>query len=387
MKKVAIITLNGYFNYGNRLQNYALQEVIKKMGYDVDTILHHEKLFNSNENKVVRIAKRILNLKKLTLFQLKSKIKNRTKVNKINSMKEERIPEFKRFSQKYICETSYTISSYNLPENLSDRYNYFVAGSDQIWNPNYQYHKEVIPAIEYLTFAPNEKRLSYAASFGVSVIPEQFINRAKHGLDGMSSILVREQAGVKIVKELTGRDAQLVLDPTMLLTKEKWLSIAEQNDHKPKRKYLLTYFLGEFTTETLKYIKEVSSKHNLEVIHLEDFQNVELYKANPSHFIDFINSAAIFLTDSFHGVVFSILLETPFVVFKRMENGPSMYSRIETLLETFQLENRQVGFMNYSSSKLLNLEFKQAREILENEREKSFNHFSDSFSQDVTINQ
>lgn len=379
MKKVAIITLNGYFNYGNRLQNYALQEVIKELGYDVETILHHETPKLLKEKKIKRNARRIYNLRTLTIPQIKKKIQNRFKEKNIITLRQERIVEFKNFTENYISETPFIISSHNLPDNLAEQYDFFVVGSDQIWNPNYQYHEDVTPAIEYITFAPKEKRLSYAASFGVSSIPQKYLQRVKQGLEGMSSILVRERAGVDLVKDLTGRDAELVLDPTMLLTKDKWLSIAEANNYKPKKKYILTYFLGELSSETLKYIQQVSNLHNLEIIHLEDISNLELYKANPSHFIDFINSATIFLTDSFHGVVFSILLETPFVVFKRKENGPSMYSRIETLLKTFELKSRQVDDIDFNSTYLLNMDFENIRQTLSVEREKSLTIFRDSF--------
>lgn len=379
MKKVAIITLNGYQNYGNRLQNYALQEVIKELGFEVETILHHKTQSISIDNKLINIVKSLINLRKSGIRNIKKKIKCRVNKNVIDFIKRGRSENFKSFSSKYIIETNYYISIDKIPKNLGQQYDFFVTGSDQIWNPLYHYHNDIEPAIEYLTFAPKEKRLSYAASFGLDIIPEKFIQRVSHGLNGMSSILVREQAGVDIVNGIIGREAYLVLDPTMLLTKEKWLSIAEPNINKPKHKYVLTYFLGEMSSDTLKYLQHVSSKYNLEVVHLENFNYEELYKSNPSHFIDFINSATIFLTDSFHGVVFSILLETPFVVFKRQQNGPSMYSRIETLLHIFQLEHRQINFIENNSLGLLNLDFKDVTEILISEREKSLTRFSDSF--------
>lgn len=381
MKKVAIITLNGYYNYGNRLQNFALQEVIKQLGYDVETILHHEQPpLITHGNKIIRNMKRISRLKNLNPTKLKEKISSKFSADKKNNAIQCRIPEFKKFTERYINETTYTISSDNIPDNLANKYNYFVAGSDQIWNPYYQNRENVLPAIEYLTFAPKEKRLSYAVSFGVNKIPKNFIPRVKNGISGMHSILVREQAGAEIVKELTGRKAQLVLDPTMLLTRKKWVSIAEPNKNKPTNKFLLTYFLGEMSINTVNFINRISKEYNLEVIHLENYNQSELYKANPSHFIDFINSSAIFLTDSFHGVAFSIVLETPFIVFKRQESGPSMYSRIETLLRTFNLENRQFDIIKENCFEWLNLDFKEVRNILKEERQKSISLFINSFT-------
>lgn len=378
MKKVAIITLNGYYNYGNRLQNFALQEIIKQQGYDVETILHHELQPNSSKNMIIRNIKRLFRLENFNINQLRMKISNKLLADNKKNAIQYRIPEFKKFTEKYIKETAYTISSNNIPDNLANEYDYFVVGSDQIWNPYYQYNENVVPAVEYLTFAPKEKRLSYAASFGINSIPKKFIPRVTNGLAGMQSILVREQAGVEIVKELTGRKAHLVLDPTMLITKEKWISIAEQNKNKPSKQFLLTYFLGEMSSETVSFIDRISKECDLEIIHLENHNDLDMFKANPSHFIDFINTASIFLTDSFHGVVFSIVLETPFIVFKRQESGPSMYSRIETLLQTFKLENRQIDLIIQNSSGWLEMDFGISRQTLIEEREKSLTIFKNS---------
>ncbi|WP_158232500.1 polysaccharide pyruvyl transferase family protein [Sporosarcina sp. P13] len=379
MKKVAIITLNGYFNYGNRLQNFALQEIIKQQGYDVETILHHEAPLITNENKMIRNIKRICRLKNINLKELKMKVSNKVSAKKRNFAVQSRIPEFKDFTQKYIKETTEIISSDDIPEGLESKYDYFVVGSDQVWNPNYQSHEKILPAIEYLTFAPKEKRLSYAASFGINKIPSNYIPRVKNGLNGMKSILVREQVGAEIVQELTGRKAHLVLDPTMLLTRERWLSIAEPNKNKPAKEFILTYFLGEMSSKTTDLINSISKKYNFEIIHLENYKDIDQYKANPSNFIDYINSASIFLTDSFHGVVFSIVLETPFIVFKRKEIGPSMYSRIETLLRTFNLESRQLELIREKPSEIMSLDFSEIREILVEERNKSLLLLKQSF--------
>lgn len=379
MRKAAIITLNGYFNYGNRLQNYALQEVIKQLGFEVETILHHELPHVNNETKIFNNVKRLA--RNLNPFSLKRKISNKMLSNKKKYAIKYRIPEFKKFTEKYIKETNFTISSDNIPDNLANKYEYFVVGSDQVWNPFYQKRENILPAIEYLTFAPKEKRLSYAASFGITSIPEKFIPRVRNGLMGMKSILVREHAGIEIVKKLTGRKAHVVLDPTMLLTKEKWLSIAKPHNKKPRSKYLLTYFLGKISKESASFINQVAEEYDLEVIHLENYEDIELFKADPSHFIDFINSASIFLTDSFHGVAFSIVLETPFIVFEREENGPSMYSRIETLLQTFDLENRQYIRIKKRPLEWMAIDFTKAKEILNEERRKSLFLFRNSFIQ------
>src|SRR5699024_7837720 len=119
---------------------------------------------------------------------------------------------------------------------------------------------------------------------------------------------------------LTGRKAEVVADPTLLLTKESWLIVAKPASNKPKESYLLTYFLGVVTAEVKEKIDEYARKYKLKVVNLAQPKNKKYYLTNPSEFLDYINSATLFLTDSFHGTVFSILFETPFIVTDRKGN-------------------------------------------------------------------
>lgn len=366
MKKVGIITLNGYYNYGNRLQNYALQRVLEKMGYSADTILNEtsylRKMQIMKERSTMARIKAIL---KEPLWVSTEKVKKKL-VNKVYQRRiNYRTNIFKNFSQRYINETDYYISEFNIPKNLANQYQYFVAGSDQIWNA-YYYRT----FIEFLAFAPQEKRISYAASFGISSIPDEYIEDYSKWLSEMNHISVREHAGADIVKELTGRDVEVVLDPTLLLSKEEWLNISEIASDKPMQGYLLTYFLGNVSKERKKYIHRIAKVNNLGVINLAQMDEKTPYLSGPSEFIDYINSAQLFFTDSFHGAAFSIILETPFIVFNREGNSPSMNSRIDTLLGTFKLESRLYDIFT-DNNQLFNVDFTEAKSILEVEKEKS----------------
>lgn len=364
MKKVAIITLNGYFNYGNRLQNYALQEVIKSLGHDVDTIMVNRNMKNK-EGRILRVLK---NPKKLLV------IFKRFKINKKNEkISIERSKNFKQFSKKYISETEYYISENNIPSDLSNKFDFFVVGSDQVWNP-FTVGKS---GIYFLSFAPKEKRIAYAPSFGISNIPLEYKEEYKVLLSSMGKLSVREKAGAEIIKNLSGRTAQILVDPTLLLSKEKWLSVSQQVSNKPKDSYLLTYFLGDISSEKQKKIKEIATLKKLKVINLSNIKDKDFYESGPSEFIDYINSAEIFLTDSFHGVVFSILLETPFIVFNRKDNQPSMNSRIDTLLETFKFESRFSDKLK-SNNEIFNLDFSHVHSILKEERERALNYLKEA---------
>ncbi|WP_345242032.1 polysaccharide pyruvyl transferase family protein [Pontibacillus salipaludis] len=361
MKKVGIITLNGYKNYGNRLQNYALQETIKSVGYSVDTILI------KHEAKNPRLITRVKNtFKSLEFSKVFQKVYN--KRNK--KYHQGKVKKFKEFSNELISETEYAITRDHLPLDKLSHYDYFVVGSDQVWNPFYINGS----SLYFLDFAPPAKRISYAASFGISSIPDEFKKDYQKYLKEMKDLAVREDQGIDIIKDLTGRDdAQVVVDPTMLLTKDKWREIAKPSSEKPSSPYLLTYFLGDVSNSTKGEINRIAKEKKLKIINLASLKDVKYYTSDPSEFVDFIDSAEIFCTDSFHGVVFSIILETPFIVYERGGSLPSMNSRIETLLSKFNLESRLDKNIT-SKSQVDKIDYSHVDKILKEEREKAFTY-------------
>src|SRR5690625_3222498 len=276
MKKIGIITLNGYHNYGNRLQNYALQTTLERMGFVADTLVGKDN--NQVKKQNVSYMNRILKIMKQplsnTMESVNRKIKNIIYKNRINLREE----IFKDFSDKYINECSYMITNDAIPEGMAEEYNFFIVGSDQVWNPHY---KKGSP-IEFLTFAPKHKRISYAASFVISEIPEEYKRIYTNYLSEMNHISVREDAGADIVRSLTGREAEVVLDPTLLLSKEEWMEIAETDPDKPKNGYILTYFLGEIPKDRKGFINRISKEHNLEVINLAQLREKTPYLTGPS---------------------------------------------------------------------------------------------------------
>lgn len=383
MKKVGIITLNGYINYGNRLQNYALQEVLKSLGFYVETIL--VEVNNISENNLNSgIFYKIIKLKDMKAKEIFEKIyykivyyKQKYKIEKYNTI---RTQKFINFTHNYILETNYSISNNKIPSDLNNNYDYFVTGSDQVWNPNYNKGS----SIYFLAFATKNKRIAYAPSFGLSKIPFEYLEKYKVFISEMSSLSVREEAGAKIIKDLTGRDATVLVDPTLLLTKEKWLTISKQASNKPKNKYLLTYFLGEGIKGNSNRIKQIAYENKLEIINLANIKQFKTFTVDPSEFIDYINSSTIFLTDSFHGCVFSILLEKSFVVFDRVESSPSMNSRIDTLLSTFNLQSRKWNNIK-NNNDIIDVDYSYVAPILELERNKALEYLKEALKVKSTI--
>lgn len=371
MSRIGIVTLNGYFNYGNRLQNYALQETLKSFGYNVETIIIDNEIKSRKSNNKTHPLKRISNIKNKPLKDNLNRVQDKiwTVAHKKEILKSKSIRKdiFINFTKTYIKETDYTLSNRNVSEQLLRTYDFFVVGSDQVWNPSYNYGS----SLYFLTFAEKNKRIAYAPSFGVSKIPEEIIDNYRTWLNGIDKLSVREDDGARIIKEITSRDVPVVVDPTLLLTKEKWMAVSKEATNKPKGKFLLTYFLGNVPERYRKVIENIAKSNNLEIVSLADIKDKNVYRTGPSEFIDYINSASILCTDSFHGCAFSILMETPFIVFSRV-GSQAMFSRIDTLLNKFGLDSRKAENIK-TNQDVFNIDYSNVASILEKERTKAIN--------------
>lgn len=366
MKKIGILTINDYKNYGNRLQNYAVQEVLKSFGFDVVTIINTTRTKSKGKQNIVY---RLKNLKKYSLGEIRIRIVRYAycKLNKrkITNAKQNRMIRFREFTNKYINETDYSISIENIPDNLDSEFDYFVTGSDQVWNPTFRHFSE----IDFLTFARRDKRVAFSPSFGISSIPAEYKDNFKKWLSEMQYLSVREEMGEKIIFELTGRKSCILIDPTLMLSKDDWIKIIQKARNKPTGRYLLTYFLGEVSKDYKESIKKFAKENSLTVVHLASIYNLKLFDADPGEFIDYINSSDVFFTDSYHGAIFSILLKKPFVIFQRISNYREMSSRIDTLLSKLRFESRKWENIK-DSADIFNIDFSHVKDILKFERAK-----------------
>lgn len=339
--KIGIITNFDYENYGNKLQNYALYKTLSKL-------FKTEKVYNV----VYRLWEQVI---------VEKYFMNNNKLGK------KRRKAFAEFVENSIQEIY--IPTYRQLVKLSKEFDYFVVGSDQIWNPHFFY---ISSRAKFLSFCDKEKRVAYAPSFGVSTLPCHKIKSYKKGLKNFkpSHLSVREEAGGKIIKNLINEDVFVSVDPTLLLTKEEWLELVE-NSVKPKKKYLLTYFLSNDKAYN-ETISKIAKEHNLEIKRINNKKDKEIYTASPKEFINLINNASIVCTDSFHGCIFSILLEKPFINFKRdSAYFKQQQSRLDSLLKKTNLESRKIENLK-EEDYFSNIDYKKVKEIIDLERKKSF---------------
>lgn len=375
MKKIGIVTINDYKNYGNRLQNYATQEVLNSLGFDAITIVNSPRSMKitKKRNSKYRTFKNVFS--KDILNKILRKIDRQVNKKKYERSMDNKIRAFKLFTEEHINESEFVLTENdNVPQSLQS-FAYFVVGSDQIWNPKYRNGS----SIDFLTFAPEHKRISYAPSFGISEIPDEYKKKYSKWLSEFAFLSVREEAGARIIRNLTKKEASILADPTLLLSKEKWMEISKNAELKPRKPFLLTYFLGEISKETKELIKYLSRENELEVVSMRSYNDIDRYATDPGEFIDYINSASIFLTDSFHGVVFSILLEKNFIVFNRLSKGPSMNSRIDNLLSTYKLNDRKWEKIKFNKN-FFETDFSHVPRILKYERQKATSYLKEALN-------
>ena len=341
MKRVAIVTIES-LNYGNRLQNYALQQVIELQGCAVET------LHRSDAYRTIPAVKRC-----------------------IQDVLQTKAAKFRKFDS-HINFANLIIGRDIYPNNLSDSYDYFVVGSDQVWNPYYDF---VAGECDFLAFARDNQKISYAASFGVSEIPsERKIEYSKY-LKSFKEISVREEQGAKIIKNLTGREITVVLDPTLLLGESEWRKVERKPQSCPKDKYVFVYALGDKSNRFKEKIEQLKEKY--EIFDVRAIQkNGKERPIGPSEFLYLIRHAEEILTDSFHATVFSIIFHKKFVTFNR--SGLNMNSRIESLAELVGSKDRltECGDLNCE----IEIDYANVDEILEEERRKSIDFLKNALT-------
>lgn len=355
--KAGIVTIYDTGNFGNRLQNYALQQVLLKYADQVLTL----------KNKI-RYENRLENLKRSSSLA-ESEFLNglQGKARKVR---------FLRFNKRFVRLTRkcYWYNDKDVSLKKSDVCDIYCVGSDQIWNPLLERDE----MFNFVGFADRDAVFSYAASFGIDQIPEGSKEKIRRGLEHVKYISVREKSGQRIVEALTGRtDVQVLADPTMLLTAEEWEQVVEKPAGDLPKRYLLAYFLGDVSEERRAEVGRMAQQQDCRIIDLMDPEG-EFHKIGPGEFLYLIRNAQMVCTDSFHGSVFSFLWKRPLAIFFR-EGDSDMSGRIWTLVDTFHLEGT-VARGNRIPESALSGDYSAGYEVLCAEREKSFRFFDMVFS-------
>jgi hypothetical protein len=321
--KIGILTFHCADNYGAVLQTFALQKTIEKLGFKAEIIdFRPENLINSY---------RIIRPNKPSLFRLGEYIAKRILYTR---KLERRIKSYEEFRKNYIKISEKKYFNILDLEKEPSNYDIYIVGSDQVWNPK---HIELYGAAYLLNFINKRaKRISYAASV-VEKIPEHLINIYKENLNKFEFISVREESSKKILKEIIEKHISVVLDPVLLLEKSRWDDLIK-GMKKSIGEFIFVYDLirDNLIVKTANYL---SIKTNLPVVtfsynryhkHYSNYIDSISFKG-PKEFIWCIKNARFVLTNSYHGFLFSLIYEKPFIVLPHPERGSRMIDLLDTL--------------------------------------------------------
>lgn len=329
--RIAILTLPLHVNFGGILQCYALQTVLERMGHEV-SVLNTDFV---NVDYKIRIGLFIKRLFKTCIG----------KESKFYGWKTER--EIRRqFTQPFINKYIHTRNIKKLSLLKEDEYDVIIVGSDQIWRSHY--YQPIANA--YLKFTKgwdSIKRIAYAASFGTDELDYtvEEIQECASLLKLFNAVSVREKSGIDLCEKYFNVNAIQTLDPTLLLLKEDYLKLTNNLRITNSQQGLFYYFLDE-TQEKLNFVDKMANNLGLDSFCANN-PNVECYSVNFEQEIQLsieqwlmgFENAKYVITDSFHGCVFSILFNKPFIVISNQRRG---INRLISLLSLLGLQNRLI---------------------------------------------
>lgn len=340
-------------NFGAILQSFALYNVLKDLGYRVKVINYISKELDQERDKIS-----LLNLD--------------------------------QFRENNI---SYTLQCYS-DEDLSflnRDFDTFIVGSDQVWN--YNYIKWAFPenvGKYFLNFVlPTKKTISYAASFAENSWggTKEEIGEVKKALKKFSAVSVREKSGVNICKELFGISAEHVLDPTLLLNSDKYEdTIQSEVIERNEKRYIAYFTLDSKLEEAIEKNPDIQSYVKKSELTIKNIRGEEVKVLGETKFIynsvpawlNYIKNAELVITDSYHGVIFSIIFKKPFVC---IERGYAGNERLNSLFSTLKIKNRffkTIGEIDFETLMKRSLDYKNIYAILQDERKKSFRFLENS---------
>ena len=410
--KTATVTWTTYNNYGTLLQAFALQRTIEGFGAE-NVIISDEKIFQANmhvlkENRRIinayeeslhknedkqRICKRyntsrliyyslhpVFFLKK-TLFFIADKFipSLGRKLNKEyeNSLilNQKKCEDFKKQYIKII----YGKTRQEMNE-LNCQYDVFICGSDQIWNPSPRCYFDGFFFLDFVY----KKKVAYAPSVGINRIPQQYTNKIKQYLNDFYCISTRERNTSIQLSDMLGRKVEYVLDPTLLQTKKYWSDFASSSIiAKNRSKYLLCFFL-ENKKWYFEYATRLARKLKLRVVLIpnkKEFCIANSLRKNgvgPKDFLHLVKNASFVVTDSYHGLLFSIVFEKQFVPLRRFDihDETNENNRIDSLLDVLSLDKILVSEENSKIINPVNIQYSEVNNILNKYKENSLRYLT-----------
>ena len=345
MKKIGLAVCYDTKNYGSQLQVLATLKKIEELGFETEIIRYKKKI---SPTFIVQTLPRLFNIPFIQA-KINSK-KKRNRIDKHDQLRDDvkkRNDRFNKFVTDYFTNLSEQYNGWeSLVRKSNQNYDTFLCGSDQLWLPH-----NLGSHFYTLEFANDDKKkVAYATSFGVSEIPNNLKKGYKKFLNRFQFLSTREIAGQEIIKELTGKNAKVVYDPTLLFNSEQWMKILPE-EKVISEKYIFCYFLGD-NNEHRNQAEILSQKTGYKIVTIPfldnfverdlTFGDYKMFDIDTKDFVNLIRNAEYVLTDSFHGSIFSILNHKKFITFNRYTSGKgSRNSRIDSLCHLLNLNDRR----------------------------------------------
>lgn len=334
-KHIAIMTWYKYMNYGSALQAYAINHVIKKMGYLTDFVNYNPSLV-SWENEPFNWTD--VASAGITYFH---DLRIKPEFSNFDTGREQL---YTKFREEYFTETPPVQTPQDL-HRLNRTFDAFVCGSDQIWSPLCFDPSYFLDFVDY-----DEKKIAYAPSIGTEVINDRDIKLYMASLlDRFVHLSCRENTGKKLIESLSGKACEHVLDPTLLLDADEWNLVANKSIKVRDSRYCLAYFLGD-NKANWNLAKSIAENKGLELVLVPvsglDYKKKEAIAdpVGPAELLTLLWNADYVCTDSYHGLLFSINFNKNFSIFNRFsyDDARCQNSRIDSCLDMFDLGWRRV---------------------------------------------
>lgn len=374
-KKIVILTLPLSTNFGGNLQAFALQRVLVNLGFEVETLNYRQKINSDTWKLVSTLKQKILFNKKIYHF-----FRNELQIIGANH-------------EKFIKENLVYSPELNTLDNLKKyidekEFNIVIVGSDQVWR--LPYSQRIYSYFLDFINDPKIKKISYAASFGVDYweFDDEKTQHLKDFIKQFSAISVREDTAIKLCNEkLDVENVEEVLDPTLLLKAEDYKDLYKYEKSISKGK-IFSYILDK-TPEKEKILNEISIKLNKQVVSIQPnktkkeslfIKDLDSYVYPKIEiWVKGIAEAEFVITDSFHGTVFAILHNKPFISIINKERGAA---RFYSLLSKLNLTDRVIS--DYESLKLnsmSDIDYQNVNALLEKYRLNSYNFLLSSLGE------
>lgn len=352
MKKIGILTFHRAYNFGAVLQSYAVQQAIRSISDDVDACIidyrcnrieswFHSKTIKSKLKNVYRFC-----------FHHNYYVELRKKEKLFNS-----------FTKRYFILSPKCISW----KDFYNHYDAIVVGSDQVWNMDMTQNDINF----FLPYEIGARKLTYAASFGKSEFSEEQKGLVRKFVGSFDSVLIREEAGVRFAESL-GITSRKVVDPTLLISCEHWKTLCEPCDvTKP---FILLYIVAK-ETYCVSLAKKIAEEKGWDVIYLDpprfDFEGVTRMKdTGPGQFLWLIQNAKLVVTTSYHGLIFSLNLNTPFLYEMAHVEG-NTNSRLEEVVDTYDLQDYAIQSDSIELYKNASYDWEKLNHMVEDSRNTS----------------